>query len=98
MAECARLGQHGGMAPFRRKATGKPGEWFYCLKHQTVEEGPQCPARERLGPYPDRSQAERAMETARERNEEWRNDPRWQDDDPEDTSGEEGSAGADGRG
>lgn len=75
------------MAAFKRKTTGKrrttgeSGEWFYCLRHRTVEEGLQCPAKDRLGPYQARSEAERAMEIARERNEEWRNDPRWRDDD-----------------
>ncbi len=42
-------------------------QWFYCLKHGTVE-GPQgCRAADRLGPYPDRETAARALEIARER-------------------------------
>jgi hypothetical protein len=42
-------------------------QWFYCLKHGTVE-GPQgCRAADRLGPYPDRETASRALEIARER-------------------------------
>lgn len=65
------------MPLFRRKATGQPGEWFYCLRHQTVEEGPECPAKDRFGPYATRREAEHAMDLARERNDEWRNDPRW---------------------
>ncbi|WP_031508497.1 hypothetical protein [Streptomyces megasporus] len=69
------------MALFKRRNTGRPGEWFYCLEHRTVEEGPQCPARNRLGPYPTRAEAERAMETAHERNAQWENDARWNDDD-----------------
>ncbi|MCE7081291.1 hypothetical protein [Streptomyces sp. ST2-7A] len=64
---------------FRRDTSGKPGEWYYCLRHESVEEGPDCPARDRLGPYPDRAGAERALRTARDRNEEWRTDPRWND-------------------
>jgi hypothetical protein len=67
------------MALFKRKATGRPGEWFYCLEHHTVEEGPECPAKDRMGPYASRSDAEHAMETARDRNARWENDPRWSD-------------------
>jgi hypothetical protein len=62
-----------------RKPTGRPGEWFYCLKHAKVEEGPDCPAKNRMGPYPTREQAEHAMRTAAERNLVWENDPRWRD-------------------
>ncbi|HZG02374.1 MAG TPA: hypothetical protein VE546_02150 [Streptomyces sp.] len=65
------------MALFKRRKTGRPGEWFYCLEHRKVEEGPECPAKDRMGPYPSRAEAERAMETARERNLQWENDPRW---------------------
>ncbi|MCC4322330.1 hypothetical protein [Streptomyces malaysiensis] len=71
------------MALFRRGTAGKPGEWYYCIKHQKVEEGPECRAADRLGPYASPGEAARAMETARERNEEWRNDPRWRDDEPQ---------------
>ncbi|MEU6082959.1 hypothetical protein [Streptomyces sp. NPDC047108] len=67
------------MALFKKKAAGKPGEWFYCLEHRKVEEGPECPAKDRMGPYSTRSEAEHAMETAAERNVEWENDPRWHD-------------------
>ncbi|KDN85942.1 hypothetical protein [Kitasatospora cheerisanensis] len=72
------------MAFGRSKPTGKPGEWFYCLKHGKVEEGPECPAKDRLGPYGSREEAAHALETAAERNEEWREDPRWNDSPPED--------------
>ncbi|AXI77235.1 hypothetical protein [Peterkaempfera bronchialis] len=65
--------------PFGRKPQGKPGEWFYCVRHRKVEEGPECPARDRLGPYASRADAEHALQTAAERNEEWENDPRWRD-------------------
>lgn len=72
------------MALFKsRKATGKPGEWFYCLEHRKVEEGPDCPAKDRMGPYPSRAEAEHAMETAAERNVRWDTDPRWDDADRE---------------
>jgi hypothetical protein len=61
------------------KANGKPGEWYYCLRHRRVEEGPDCPARNRLGPYPTRAEAEQAIDIVAERNDEWDNDPRWND-------------------
>lgn len=60
------------MALFKaRKPAGKPGEWFYCLKHHKVEEGPECPAKDRFGPYATREEAARAMELVAERNREW---------------------------
>ncbi|MBD0688758.1 hypothetical protein [Streptomyces sp. CBMA123] len=64
---------------FNRKPTGKPGEWFYCIKHGKVEEGPECPAKDRLGPYASPEEAAQALRIADERNREWRNDPRWSD-------------------
>ncbi|MGK5640979.1 hypothetical protein ACSNOK_22085 [Streptomyces sp. URMC 126] len=75
------------MALFKKRPAGKPGEWYYCLKHGTVEEGPQCRAADRFGPYATREEASRAMDTAREREAEWREDPRWND-------GKGGGAGA----
>ena len=45
-------------------------QWFYCLKHGTVEPIEGCRAADRLGPYPDRETAARALEIARERTEE----------------------------
>lgn len=67
------------MALFKkRKAVGKPGEWYYCLEHKKVEEGPECPGKDRMGPYASPDEAAHAMETARERNLEWEGDPRWQ--------------------
>ncbi len=46
--------------------------WWFCLKHHTVEDddGP-CPGKDRLGPYPTREDAARALETVQRRNEEW---------------------------
>ncbi|QIK09051.1 hypothetical protein G7Z12_26555 [Streptomyces sp. ID38640] len=67
------------MALFKRPTVGKPGEWYYCLKHRTVEEGPECRAADRFGPYATREEAAHAMETARERNVEWETDPKWHD-------------------
>ena len=55
-------------------------QFYYCLKHGTVE-GPQgCRAADRLGPYPDRETAARALEIARERTESAdRADREWQE-------------------
>lgn len=41
--------------------------WYYCLKHRQVEPKAGCRAADRLGPYPDRETAARALEIARER-------------------------------
>ncbi|MFK4595439.1 hypothetical protein RKD30_002106 [Streptomyces pristinaespiralis] len=54
------------MALFKKRTVGKPGEWYYCLQHKKVEEGPECPAKDRFGPYASRVEATQAMETARE--------------------------------
>jgi hypothetical protein len=45
--------------------------WWFCLKHQTVETDGGCPGKDRLGPYSSREEAARALETVRQRNEEW---------------------------
>ena len=45
--------------------------WWYCIRHHTVEPEDSCPAKDRLGPYPTKEDAERALETVRRRNEEW---------------------------
>jgi hypothetical protein len=44
-------------------------QWFYCLKHKTVEGASGCRAADRLGPYPDKETAARALEIAHERTE-----------------------------
>ncbi|MGP3974977.1 hypothetical protein ACTWQF_13405 [Streptomyces sp. 8N114] len=69
------------MALFKRKTVGKPGEWFFNVETGTVEEGPQSPGKDRMGPYASREEAAQALETARERTSEWENDPRWRDRD-----------------
>lgn len=46
-------------------------QWWFCLKHNTVEDKPDCPGKDRLGPYPTREAAANALETVRRRNEEW---------------------------
>jgi hypothetical protein len=46
--------------------------WWYSLKSHTVEDddGP-TPGKDRLGPFPTREAAARALETVQERNKEW---------------------------
>ena len=54
------------------------GNWYYCLNHHAVEPAEGCRAVDRLGPYPDRETAARAVELARERTEqEDRRDAEW---------------------
>ncbi|MBB5156159.1 hypothetical protein [Saccharopolyspora phatthalungensis] len=43
------------------------GSWYFCLKHRQVEPKAGCRAADRLGPYPDRETAARALEIAEER-------------------------------
>lgn len=80
------------MALFKKKTAGKPGEWFYCLEHRRVEEGPQCKAANRLGPYATPEEAARAIETAEARNEEWDEDGRWNDGGADGADGKDGDA------
>ncbi|WP_415954431.1 hypothetical protein [Streptomyces sp. KLOTTS4A1] len=67
------------MTHFPSSAAEEAGQWFYCLKHESVEEGPACRAADRLGPYASSEEAARAIETARKRTTQWESDPRWQD-------------------
>jgi hypothetical protein len=49
------------------------GEYYWCLRHNRVESGDKvCAARHRIGPFDTPAEAERALETVRERNEAWR--------------------------
>jgi hypothetical protein len=77
-----------GMAPPQRRAmTGDviQSKWFYCLRHRRVEPLHGCRAVDRLGPYPDRQTASRALDIARERTEAAdRYDREWWDDEDED--------------
>lgn len=52
--------------------SGEDEQWYYCLKHHTVEEALGCRAKDRLGPYPTREEAEHALEKVKERNEAWK--------------------------
>ena len=55
------------------------GQFFFCLKHHTVEGEDGCKASDRLGPYATRSEAEHALEKVQERNDAWDDDPNWND-------------------
>ena len=53
-------------------------KYWFCVKHHAVESGPGiCPPIDRLGPFDAEADAQRALEKAQERNEEWDNDPDW---------------------
>jgi len=54
--------------------------YWYCLNHHAVEGPDGCPPIDRLGPYDTEAEAARALEKARERNDEWDNDPDWSDE------------------
>jgi hypothetical protein len=54
-------------------------KFFYCVRHHAVEGVDGCAPIDRLGPYDTRAEAERALEKARERNEQWDDDPNWND-------------------
>ena len=56
------------------------GQWWFCLKHKAVEQGPGCPNDERMGPYASSEEASGALQRAAERTESWDNDPKWNDD------------------
>ncbi|WP_114854936.1 SPOR domain-containing protein [Brachybacterium sp. YJGR34] len=46
-------------------------QFYYNLTTGSVEEGRQSPGTELMGPYATRAEAERALETAATRNEQW---------------------------
>lgn len=47
---------------------GDDDQWYYCVKDGTVRRGKESRGFDRMGPYPDRATAERALEIAKERN------------------------------
>jgi hypothetical protein len=47
------------------------GEWYYCFKHEKVEQRDDCDQMDRMGPYPSRDDAEHWRERVAERNEAW---------------------------
>ncbi len=54
-------------------------KFWYCVKHQAVEDAEGCAPIDRLGPYDTREDAEHALQKAAERNQEWDKDPNWND-------------------
>jgi hypothetical protein len=69
-----------------------PDSWWWCLDHHRAEPYFGCRSATRLGPYATPGEAEQALERAAERNEAWKNDPRYQDpdagDDADDDDGD----------
>jgi len=59
-------------------------KYWFCLKHHTVEGQEGCRIADRLGPYASHEEASRALDKVEQRNEEWDNDPKWNDDALED--------------
>lgn len=57
------------------------GQWYYCLDHKTVEPYMACKSESRLGPYATPDEAANALEIVAERNKEWEEDPRFNDED-----------------
>ena len=55
-------------------------EYWFCLKHHTVEPREGCRNQDRLGPYASESEASSALDKVEERNEEWDHDPKWTGD------------------
>jgi hypothetical protein len=58
------------------------GHFWFCLKHHEVETDDGCGPADRLGPYPTREEAQQALEKVQQRNDEWDNDPDWNDAGP----------------
>jgi hypothetical protein len=59
-------------------------KFWYCLTHHIVEGEAGCRNQDRLGPYDTPEEAARALEKVEQRNEQWDNDPEWNDDTLED--------------
>ena len=54
-------------------------KFWYCVKHHAVEGPDGCGPIDRLGPFDTEEEASHALEKAEQRNQEWDNDPRWND-------------------
>lgn len=54
--------------------------YWYCLKHHRVEPRQGCRNADRLGPYASEAAAAAALERVAQRNDDWDNDPAWNDD------------------
>ena len=59
-------------------------KYWFCLVHHRVEGEEGCRNQDRLGPYATEEEAVHALDRVEERNEEWDNDPAWNDADLED--------------
>lgn len=57
-------------------------EYWFCLTHHTVEGREGCKNADRLGPYASAEEASHALEKVQQRNEQWDNDPDWNDSGP----------------
>lgn len=56
-------------------------DFYYNLSTHQVEDGPQSPGSDLMGPYATREEAQRALETAAQRNDSWdREDAAWDGD------------------
>jgi hypothetical protein len=55
-------------------------QWWFCLRHRTVEGRSGCPNADRMGPYASREEATAAIDNAAQRTQAWETDPRWNDD------------------
>lgn len=54
-------------------------QFYWCLTHNTVEQGLRCPAQDRMGPYPTAAAARNWKQTQEERTEDWEaEDERWE--------------------
>lgn len=62
---------------------GDGDNWYWCLEHDRAEpEGEQCPAEDRLGPYPSRQEAVNWRQKADARDERWKEqDRQWEGED-----------------
>jgi hypothetical protein len=46
-------------------------QYWWCIKHNVVEQGPGCQGQDRLGPFASYAEASGALELARERTRKW---------------------------
>jgi hypothetical protein len=79
MRAAARIGAGWGRDPLSPIGALMSEQYWFCLKHRSVEGADGCKAADRLGPYASSAEAARALDKVEERNEDWDNDPRWQD-------------------
>ncbi|MDF9715801.1 hypothetical protein INN71_05385 [Nocardioides sp. ChNu-153] len=55
----------------RTSSDNAPDDWWFCLKHHTVEPRKGCRNADRLGPFATREEAAGALERVAQRNEAW---------------------------